>query len=268
MPLEVDFVDVEGSLLERITKGGCVPQSSISSTQGPCMMGSNRLWASLLHLQPPWMVRNIAIDDALRRLDISVGLDMHSWFHLTHHSREDEGEQVWRHVNIDSWHCMHHVFLPHDMPAPFHEWAGEEGAPFTRAMARHIVKLMKDGVTLHDICQLLGVRFHEVWKLKPLVNHVQARPFPVEPPLPEVTSDTEVAVPDATHPVWQALVEGDLDSDIRVFSLKLLLSYLRSQLATIQGQEEKDRKAEELRSYFHKNQHMLSHELALMRNFR
>ena len=230
------------------------------------MIGSDKLWASLLHLQAPWTVRGITLEEGGRRVDITVGLEIpRSWLGLARRTPAEETERVWRHVNIDGWQCHIHVHLPPGAPALRHAWAGEDDAPFTRAMARQLFNLMKEGLSFESICKLMGVRFNDLWKFKFALDNGQARPPATLATLQETPGASDGDIPNAAHPVWLALVNGDFDPHIRVLSLKLLLSRTRSQLGSIQDAEVKAFKLKELQGYFVKNQRMLGHELEIMR---
>ena len=205
-------------------------------------------------------------------VDISIGLEIpRSWLGLGRRPPAEETERVWRHVNFDGWQCHLHVFQPNGTPSLRHPWAGEEDSVFTRTMARQIFNLLKEGLTFESICKLLAVRFNDLWKFKFALDNGQTSPLPASAP-PDAAPRTEQAggengdVPDAADPVWMALVNGDFDADIRVLSLKLLLSRTRSQLGAIQDSEVKALKLGELQRYFVKNHRMLGHELMQMRS--
>ena len=72
-------------------------------------------------------------------------------------------------------------------------------------------------------------------------------------------------MPDVTDPVWLRLLDGDLSLDIKVLSLKLMLTKLRSQLDLIHDEEVRLLKLKELHRYFVKNERVLNHELAQLR---
>lgn len=58
-------------------------------------------------------------------------------------------EQAWRHANLGDTRCVIHAeasVLPSALG-----WRGEAGQPFTNAMARVIVALIRDGVRLQSI---------------------------------------------------------------------------------------------------------------------
>ena len=76
---------------------------------------------------------------------------------------------------------------------------------------------------------------------------------------------TSAAVPDVTDPVWLRLLDGDLSLDIKVLSLKLMLTKLRSQLDLIHDEEVRLLKLKELHRYFVKNERVLTHELDQLR---
>lgn len=230
------------------------------------MIGSNKLWAGLLNLQAPWCIRNIVLEEAGHRLDIEVGLELpRGWLGLGRRAGAAETERSWRHVNIDGWQCHVHVFLPTNTPPLRHAWAGEEDSPFTRAMSRQLFNLLREGMSCESICKLLGVRYNDLWKFKFALDNGQASPPSSAPSMVEAPGEADGDLPHAAHPVWQALVNGDFDEHIRVLSLKLLLSRMRSQLGSIQDAEVKELKFMELHRYFAKNQRMLDHELAHMR---
>lgn len=72
-------------------------------------------------------------------------------------------------------------------------------------------------------------------------------------------------MPDVTDPVWLRLLDGDLSLDIKVLSLKLMLTKLRSQLDLIHDEEVRLLKLKELHRYFVKNERVLTHELDQLR---
>ncbi|WP_051511870.1 hypothetical protein [Methylibium sp. T29] len=72
-------------------------------------------------------------------------------------------------------------------------------------------------------------------------------------------------MPDVTDPIWLRLANGDLQLDIRVLSLKLMLTRVRSQLDLISDDEVRLLKLRDLHRYFVKNERVLSHELAQLK---
>lgn len=225
----------------------------------------------LLRLDAPWTVRGYHFAANGRRLDVSVGIMApRSWFARFKQVPQEETEKIWRHVNFENCHVYIHAFLPKGSSLPNATWASEDDGPFTRAMARQVLALLREGASYEGICTLLGVAFNDIWKFKYALDSGQAKEAPAETPDPmadyfEAPAASNNNVPDVASPIWQNLVEGGLDLDIRVLSLKLLLTRIRSQLDLVPDEEMKHLKMRELHRYFVKNQRMLGHELDQLR---
>lgn len=74
-------------------------------------------------------------------------------------------------------------------------------------------------------------------------------------------------VPDVSDPLWQALLMGERDLDVRALSLRLLLSKLRGQARALQDDEVRMLKLVELHRFFEKNQAVLRHELSQLQGW-
>lgn len=226
----------------------------------------------LLKLETPWTVRGYHFSANGRRLDISVGIaPTRSWFGRFKPVQLEETEKTWRHVNFDQCHCYIHAFLPQGSSLPSESWTAEDEGPFTRAMARQVFALLREGASYEGICTLLGVSFNDIWKFKYALDSGQVtKEAALEPsdPIAEYFEPVAVAassgVPDVSSPIWQELVEGKRELDIKVLSLKLLLTRIRSQLELVPDEDMKHLKMRELHRYFVKNQRMLGHELEQM----
>lgn len=248
------------------------------------------LFNKLLQVEPPWAVRNIRVNEADRRVDVSIGVELpRSWFGLGRKAVGGETEKTWRHVNIGAYHCYVHVFMPKGVKLAKEPWAGDDDITFTRAMSKQVFVLLSEGVNYNGICTLLEVAFNDLWKFKfaldsgragveqkgaktpeaarPEMRAASAAPAGVATPdLPPQAADSESeSVPDATDPVWQELAEGRFNLDIRVLSLKLLLTRMRSQMEVIHDSDVRLLKLRELHRYFLKNERMLGHELGQLR---
>lgn len=82
--------------------------------------------------------------------------------------------------------------------------------------------------------------------------------------LPEGAS---AALPDASDPLWLALLEGQQALDVRTLGLRLLLTKLRGQIRVIDDDEVRMLKLVELHRYFERHQALLGHEIAQLRNW-
>lgn len=80
------------------------------------------------------------------------------------------------------------------------------------------------------------------------------------PPVPSVADPD--ALPDASDPLWLALLQGQRDLDVRTLSLKLLLTKLRSQINVIHDDDVRMLKLVELHRFFERHRAMLGHEIA------
>ena len=74
-------------------------------------------------------------------------------------------------------------------------------------------------------------------------------------------------VPDVSDPMWQALLSGELDLDVRTLSLRLLLTKLRQQARGLQDDELRMLKLVELHRYFARHRAVLRHEIDQLRHW-
>jgi hypothetical protein len=74
-------------------------------------------------------------------------------------------------------------------------------------------------------------------------------------------------VPDVSDPLWQALLSGECELEVRTLSLRLLLSKLRQQARSLQDDELRMLKLVELHRYFEKHHAALPHEMAQLRRW-
>lgn len=75
------------------------------------------------------------------------------------------------------------------------------------------------------------------------------------------------SLPGLNDPRWMALLLGERDLDVRALGLRLLLSRLRGQARSLQDQETRMTKLEELHRFFEKNQAVLRHEISQLQHW-
>jgi len=225
----------------------------------------------LLQVEAPWTIKEVKVDAAGKRMEIAVGVEEpRSWFGPAR-KRGDSGHQhVWRHLNLGPYHCHVRVFLPAGARTVNQPWAGEANAAFSHALARTIVGWLGEGIDLKRVGTVLDIEFQELWKFKFALDtgHMVIEEPQAAADAAGLAEATSEAVPDLTDPVWQELAEGRLNIDIRVLSLKLILTRVKSQLEMIQDREVKLLKLRELHRYFVRNERVLGHELAQLRRAR
>ncbi|HMV54285.1 MAG TPA: hypothetical protein PLX20_15500 [Rhodocyclaceae bacterium] len=246
------------------------------------MATEGMLLGKLLQLREPWAVREHRLDQARQRLDIWIGVEVQrGWFGRPKARAEEGAEQVWRHLDSAGWKTFVHVIPPKGADLSSHPWAGSADLPFTRAMAKRIFDLLNEGLDLNGICTLYGIKLDELWRFKYALDSgktgmqaekqaASGKPVVEASPVTATASAAaspagEAEVPDVSDPVWLQLASGTIEPDIRVLSLKLLLTRIRSQMEIIQDDEVRMLKLRELHRYFVKNARMLSHELAQIR---
>ncbi|MBS0354694.1 MAG: hypothetical protein JSR83_12435 [Proteobacteria bacterium] len=237
------------------------------------------LWRQLLQVQEPWTVLDCRADEFNRCMDVYIGVEApRSWFGFGRGKPVESGPEVmWRHIGFGGWKVQVRVRPPLGSELPRQQWAGEAGMPFTRALDRQILSLLNEGVGMAGVCTLLEVPMGELWRYRYALDKGQhgvgeaapAQEAGTQRPLSAVLAYFEDGVkplpgsqvPSLTDPVWLRLVDGTLNIDVRVLSLQLLLSRIRSQVAVIADEEVRMMKLRDLHRYFVKNERMLSHEL-------
>lgn len=218
-------------------------------------MKSEDLLRQALAIEAPWQIVRVRDDLARRQVDVWVApaAARGGWFFNARPQVDGRREQVWRHINLGHSRCLVHAEPPADsgeLPA----WCGDDELPFSRAMTRQIADMLREGVKLQSVCALLDIAIGDLWKFKHSLDNGRIG-----------LSAGEAAasrVPDAEDAVWQRLLDGSAQLDIRVLSLKLLLAKLREQMRVISDPEVRQLKAYELQRYFVRYEATLGHELA------
>lgn len=233
------------------------------------------LLRQLLLIERPWEVRDYRLDVRKRRCDVWIGQEPErGWFGRPKAAPAGE-VAVWQHLAIGPVRFHLHVTVPHGFESRGIGWMGDAGMPFTRALAARVFALFGEGVPLQSVCTLLDLSLQDVWRYRYALDTGRAggaepvaRPAePAQAPAatPTGPAPASTAVPDVTDPVWLRLLDGDLSLDIKVLSLKLMLTKLRSQLDLIHDEEVRLLKLKELHRYFVKNERVLTHELDQLR---
>lgn len=233
------------------------------------MMGVDKsLLRHLLLVDGPWEISDYQLDLRKRRCDVWIGPQVErGWF-----GRPKKGvpvrmqQHMWQHLSLGSVRFFLHVSIPSASEVDKLPWMGDPGLPFTTALAQQVFAFFNEGVSLQAICSLMKLSLNDVWRYRFALDNgrvqVQAA---VAATLPSATPDAAGNVPDVTDPIWLRLANGDLQLDIRVLSLKLMLTRVRSQLDLISDDEVRLLKLRDLHRYFVKNERVLSHELAQLK---
>ncbi|GAA6142569.1 hypothetical protein [Hydrogenophaga sp. 5NK40-0174] len=244
------------------------------------------LLRQLLMIERPWEVREYHLDLRKRRIDIWIGEEVErGWFGREKKPARPSTEHHWQHVSFGPLKLQLHVSVPHGMDTRNLAWTGDIGMPFTRALANRVFTLFNEGLSLAVVCKLLELTLQDVWRYRYALDNgrttvsaaeaeaaapkeMQAEPVAAKPQAAGAAAAGNAAtdVPDVTNPVWQRLLEGDVSLDIKVLSLKLMLTRTRSQMELITDDEVRMLKMRDLHRYFVKNQRVLGHELSQIRS--
>jgi hypothetical protein len=222
-------------------------------------MKTEDLLAQALDIRAPWQIDRVRNDFGKDQCDIWITRQSGrgSWFFGNRNAPAHGYEQSWRHLNIGQMRCVVHAVRPSDgSESP--SWIGHDDQPFSQALSRKIAGMLRDGVSLQAICNLLDVTVADLWKFKHSLDNGKSGLSVAASP----TEGPQGAVPAAGNPVWENLLDGSLNIDIRVLSLKLLLTKLREQFAVISDAEVRVMKCHEMQRYFMRHEKLLAHELA------
>lgn len=239
---------------------------------GTSVMKTEDLLHKLLDIAPPWQIVRIRDDLGKHQIDLWVGHQegKSGWFFgpRTAAVREDR-EQVWRHINLGDTRCVIHAEASPD--ASTLPWQGEKGQLFTHAMSRLIVAMMRDGIKLQSICAILDISVGDLWKFKHGLDSGKTN-LSAASAAPAISAGAPAAhdaatisqVPDPDSPVWAGLLDGSINIDIRLLSLKFMLTKMRDQMRVISDPEVRALKCYELQSFFARHEKTLGHELSQM----
>lgn len=214
-----------------------------------------------LEIHAPWQIVRMRNDLGKGQIDLWVAREStrSAWFFGARSEVDLSHEQVWRHINIGNARCLVHAVPPGADDQPGLQWLGEAEQPFSRALARQIAGMFMEGISFQAICSLLDIPVAELWKFKHSLDHGKTglsgrRPASTEP--------AGSGVPEASDPLWERLLDGTINIEIRVLSLKLLLTKLREQFSIITDGEVRLLKTHEMQRYFVRHEKLLGHELA------
>jgi len=230
------------------------------------MSPDKALLRQLLMIERPWEIREYKLDLATLRCEVWVAPEGErgGWFGRERRAPRVVAQHSWDHLPLGGLQVRLHVGFTTGLAPQQAPWMGEPGQPFTRALVDRLHGHFREGVTVQALCGLMGLRVQDVWRCRYAYDNGpgKAPPPTVEAAPPGLA--TTARVPDLHDPVWQRLVEGDLTLDIRVLSLKLMLTRVRAQLDRVHDEGQRLQQLHELHRYFVKHERLLAHELAQM----
>jgi len=225
-------------------------------------MKAEELLHKSLDIAPPWNIVRIREDLGKQQIDVWVARQTgKSWFFGNKSSAiPEDRELAWRHINLGVCRCVVHAVPSIESPPP--SWVGEPGMPFTHGMSRMIAAMMRDGIKLQSICAILDITVADLWKFKHTLDSGKAGLSGGSASVGMAESPSSSTVPEPDAAIWQQLLDGSANIDIRLLGLKFLLTKLREQMRVITDPEVRVLKAYELQRYFSRYEQTLGHELA------
>ena len=225
-------------------------------------MKAEDLLHKLLEIESPWQVVRIREDVGRHQVDVWVAQQTgkSNWlFGATKAAIPEDRERTWRHINLGNVRCVIHAEA--NVETSQSPWRGELGQPFTNAMSRLIVGMMRDGIKLQSICAFLDITVGDLWKFKHGLDSGKTGLMTTlaETPASDAAG-SRVPEPDAS--IWSGMLDGSINLDIRLLSLKFLLTRMRDQMRVITDPEVRALKCYELQRFFVRYEKTLGHELS------
>ena len=266
-------------------------------------LGLATLVGQLTGLAPPWRATHCTVDRGAKVIHLwvtarppSKTASQRSWFGLGSAPQPvqplvAEGPELsWRHTQCLEFSCQVHTLDALDPSAMDLPWFGQLHLPFSNRLSHQVFTCLMEGMDLGAICSMLNLSFADVWKFKHALDlgqvhianqhprkvrrstpgdsasvaaqAVQAAPSEPSPAAVKVAD----GVPEVSDPLWEGLVTGRVDIQIKTLSFQLILSKLRQQVSVQQQDEVKLLKLRELHRYVQRNARSLQFELNQLRD--
>lgn len=233
----------------------------------------------------PWRATQYRIDEVAAMVHVWITRQpqanvkkKRSWFGLVTtmvqaiaEAPVDGPEMQWRHLNCMNFTCQIHTCDALDERHFDLPWFGQPGLPFSNRLSRQVFACLKQGLEIPAICDIHNIPFADLWKFKHALDQGQVK-F-------EYTADTASrqtarlspsaassgGIPAVDDPVWEGLITGKLNIQIKTLGLQLILTKLRQQVSLQQNDEVKWLKLRELYKFVERNQRILGDELDQLR---
>lgn len=236
-------------------------------------------------VQSPWHASQYSIDHASSTIHLWVARQpapqlqqKRGWFGVkivrTAPSQAGAADQRWRHLDCMDYACFIHTQEQLEASHLDLPWFGPPDMPFSNRLARKVFQFLREGLDMQLICDVLKLSFTDLWKFKYALDNgllhfeyapaAHRKPKDGGGPAPSGAGGT---VPDMCDPVWENLVTGALNIQIRTLGFQLLLAKLRQQVSLQQSDDVKLMKLRELHRYVERHERVLSHELRQLNQY-
>lgn len=222
-----------------------------------------------LAIHAPWQIVRMRNDLGKGQIDLWVAQEAarSGWFFGPRSSVDQGNERIWRHFNIGNARCIVHAVPPSGPASDDLQWFGEDDQPFTRGLSRKIAGMFMEGLSFPAICSILDISVTDLWKFKHRLDSGKSGLSGAKQSAASAADQADSAIPGPNDPIWEKLLDGSISIDIRILSLKLLLTKLREQFSIITDGEVRILKAHEMQRYFARHEKLLGHELAQLARF-
>lgn len=233
-------------------------------------------WISqVLGVAAPWQITDVRLlpDTEMVSVQIEQVENNKSFFWFSRRNNSPIQRMRWEHISVAGRRCEILLLLRHNQSVPNEAWTGDHELPFTRELTQRVRIMLQEGISMSQLCHLLELPFSELWKYKyrfgvPKESKPQTTPKEkkevAETPVANVPAPPTVkngTLPPANSIIWLLLLKGKLVLNVKVLSLKLLLT---KALRDAQGHQNADLHllaAQALYRYFERNQSMLVFEI-------
>ncbi|MDC0662409.1 hypothetical protein [Marinobacter sp. SS21] len=224
----------------------------------------------LLALQPPWDVSRVRVDAQSREVHVYL-TSGRSWFgrYLA-----DTTQSRWRHTSLGACKAYIHASLPEQLSAQERQlpFLGDVSNEFSHGLARRVVGCLQVGMSYRQVCELLDIDVHLAWQIRhalsegtlPGAGRDLAKRLHEEHPV----ARDEVTIPGSSDPVWRHILTAREPIQVRMLSLRLLLTRARQDFRQLRGEDARTLKINEIRRFFVKHEKQLAEEIAQIAELR
>ncbi|SFL83554.1 hypothetical protein SAMN04487963_0146 [Marinobacter zhejiangensis] len=224
----------------------------------------------LLGVKAPWDVSHVRMDAQSRQIHVYLTRGR-SWFGRY---LPDQTLSRWRHTNLGSCQTFIHATVPDSLEVEEKRAAylGESGNEFSHGLASRVVDCLQAGMSYRQVCDLMNIDVHLAWQIRLAIS---------EGTLPGVAEDVSkrlrsegpgaakaTQIPPGNDPVWHNMLSSDRPLEVRMLSLRLLLTRCRQEFGQLRGEEARRLKINEIRRFFIKHEKQLASEIEQLAQFR
>ena len=126
------------------------------------------LLRQLLSITGAWEITDYQLDARKQRCDVWVGPQVErGWFGRPKKAPPARLQQhTWQHVALGPIRFFVHLSAPSGSELARLPWTGDNGMPFTHALAQQVFVMFNEGMSLPTICKMMGLTLNDVWRYR------------------------------------------------------------------------------------------------------